>query len=179
MFDVLFMFFIISTFSEMHKSHVLFPGWYVEQCFTILHFICGSTMFPCSSWFSLFVQMNFDRVVELVLASSLKECICACMRVFTSLQVRPMYSAFWISARYMTALVLQPPSGRGQFFRQLQVGTGVGVCSFWSTFLLWLLIINFIEGQIFCFKARKLKIYSFDVNNYRLKLIKRFWIVFL
>ena len=132
----------------MHKSHVLFPGWYVEQCFTILHFICGSTMFPWLSWFSLFVQMNFDRVVELVLASSLKECICACMRVFTSLQVRPMYSAFWISARYMTALVLQPPSGRGQFFRQLQGGTGVGVCSFWSTFLLWLLIINFIEGQM-------------------------------
>ena len=48
----------------------------------------------------------------------------------------------------MTALVLQPPSGRGQFFRQLQGGTGVGVCSFWSTFLLWLLIINFIEGQM-------------------------------
>ena len=115
MFDGLFMFFIIITFSEMHRSHVLFPGWYVEQCFTILHFIFGSTMFPCSSWFSLFVQINFDRVVEFILVSSLKECIWACMRVFTSLHVRPMYSAFWISARYRTALVLHPPSGRGQF----------------------------------------------------------------
>ena len=31
---------------------------------------------------------------------------------------------------------------------------------------------------VFCFKAIKWKIYSFDVDNHRLKLIKRFWIVF-
>ena len=52
------------------------------------------------------------------------------MRVFTSLDVSPIYSAFCIFARYSTALVLHCPSGMGQFFSQLQGGIGTEGCCF-------------------------------------------------
>ena len=101
----------LKLFSEIQRSHVLLPGWYVVHFLAILHLIFGVMILSWSSLFNLFVQINFDKAVELILDSSLNVCMWDWMRVFTSLDVKPIYSAFCIFARYSTALVLHSPSG--------------------------------------------------------------------
>ena len=84
---VLFMFFIMYSFSERQRSQVLFPGEYTLHSFKSDHFVGGTG-------FSLCCQMYCDSVVADFLVSALKLCVWLLYRVLNVFSVLPMYCIF-------------------------------------------------------------------------------------
>ena len=114
----------------------------------MLHFTGGSIIFPVSSLFKRFVQMNLESVVEFCLSSSLNVCLCEVMRSFICPEVRPIYDASFISAQYITDSVRHLPFWMGQSFRQLHGRVSFFEVIFFIIILLWLSIMFFIDGQV-------------------------------
>ena len=86
----LFMFCSIKSFSDRHKLQCFCPGLYVWDFFKIDHWMGGSIISPSELQFSLFVQINFERVVEFCLFVSLKVCLWHVILSFIWPEVRPM-----------------------------------------------------------------------------------------
>ena len=95
----LLMFEMMNSFSVRQRLQYFCPGLYVSHCCRMLHFTGGSIIFPVSSLFKRFVQMNLESVVEFCLSSSLNVCLCEVMRSFTCPEVIPMYDASFTSAQ--------------------------------------------------------------------------------
>ena len=60
------------------------------DCFKTDHWTGGSIISPFESQLSLFIQMNFERVVEFCLFFSLKVCLWHVILSFIGPEVRPM-----------------------------------------------------------------------------------------
>ena len=79
----LLLFFMMANFSEMHKSQLLFPGWYVVHFFSMFHLIFGLGLIFLS-------QMYWDRVVAFIFDAVLKEWTCWVYLVLNLFCVMPM-----------------------------------------------------------------------------------------